>query len=75
MSKMTYTDGSDTIWGICTCGQTGCICSSVKYYPRENTIKKYFDEFAEEDIKMAEGGLPEFKKLLEQEDGNDTPVL
>ena len=53
MSKMTYTNGdSYTFRDDCPCKQTACVCG--------------FD--ADEDIKLANTGLADYKRLLENED-------
>ena len=50
MSVITYTDGSKTIWGVCTCGLTNCKCGAVKHYPHKA------------DIELAEMGMEDLKK-------------
>ena len=55
MSKMTYTNGEFYIFrDDCPCKQTACVCN--------------FKEFADEDIKLTNMGLADYKRLLENED-------
>ena len=44
MSVATYTDGSYTVYGNCSCGTTVCKCGAVKHFPRGDTIEKYFEK-------------------------------
>lgn len=40
MSKITYTDGSCTILGVCYCGKTACECGSVVNFLGEDMFKE-----------------------------------
>lgn len=64
MSKMTYTDGSYTIYGNCYCNQTVCRCGSIVHIPRQNTIQKLFNIITvEETLRLRKGQMKQFDRV------------